>query len=657
VENSLAINDRAAARINIILLSLTLAAMAISFFPGLRLWGFDSAKYYPVWLRIILALTAILLAIPKVARAIANWLSFHFSLMGSHGMAILYWFIAGAALVYFLIFRYHNYLLGDGILIRGMTARGDWVSYKEPLDYLLHRLIFALTPGGFAGADMAYLICSIAAFSAIVLYFAIHFKRPGDSIIALALMLSFSVIQFFCGYIENYTFAFIFSLFYFISASRDMDENRISPGTLLFLILAIASQILLVVLIPSLIYLLSVRYRGKAVWIIGAALFILTALAVNSYIHSHLNISFTLISVPFTPNAVQPYHFFSIAHCSDLLNIFLLNYPLLLLIPFIPKGKNSTITIFFIIALGFTFTFAIGFDPALGAIRDWDLMALASAPLLAYLIYSFRNWIGDNLQLLGVIILPLALFTTTHSAVWVALNSDKDFSYQSEKHILLDDIHYSPKYDFGYRNTVVSNIMRNMYNDIDGEIESCKLRLEGAPDDYSNVLQLIAAYVATDNLAAARDLVLQKYRLFFKDPASLTHMVDILVMENMLDDSERIYNEAVADGDADYRIWKSLGGIKQFRGQNDSAYYYYDLSFQYWPDAPSKDVLDFALQAAGKGYYDIAIARLSQIYSRIPSQAHPLVDKLKESLASKKKSAIDSLCNELSSKLAPRSGH
>ncbi len=371
-------------KIKVILLLLILVSLIFSFFPQWHWWGIDTAKSFPISLRISLAVIFILALVPGISNRLGRGIEVISGRGNGWKSYLMYGILCAVLVILFASLSERNFLLGDGYNVIGNIASGESFSATEPLDYFWHHLIYSITAGGKEGAIISYRLSSYFAGCIFLVALIIYSREKRTFLIGLALAVCFGAFQFFFGYAESYALSFVFAFIYILSARSDLQSNNISPLTILWLILAIGFHLMSAVLIPSFIYLWFMRVDSRSIRMTMLGGLVLLGIAGLYFIGKHMSLQ--QIYVPLWATDYSPYHLFSIAHLKDLVNIYWLNYPLLLLVPFLWNSSSFNRKQFYLWALIPAILFTIFVDPKIGAFRDWDLLAIASAPILGLLL-------------------------------------------------------------------------------------------------------------------------------------------------------------------------------------------------------------------------------------------------------------------------------
>jgi hypothetical protein len=626
--------------INIILASIGFISLISSFNPQWHLWGLDYVGYFPVWLRVILAAALIAFSFPSLATLVADRLEKAKAAFPNE--LIIYIVLSALFVAAFMLFSSKNHLLGDGYVIQGTITQGNAFSPTEPLDYLLHHLIFSLI-GSEKGAYLSYAITAYLSGAAFLLILFLYLRKNTGFVFALAVAFTFANMQFFFGYVENYTLSLVLTILYFLSAWKDLNDKKVSPITVIALALAIGFHINNAIYLPSLGYLYLVKTESRQQAIIGAIVFSVMLVGGIVYIKSFTKLDILEIFVPPLPTAHNPYYFTSLAHLFDLINIWLLAFPLLVICPFLLKGMDSSGRNFFYWIILPALLFTIIIDPRLGAPRDWDMLSLPAAPIMAFLIISFglgsSQW---KTARLGVVI-PLILFSLLHTGSWVSMNANKEAGYAWLKPLVNRDVHYSSAYFNGYRNKSWATIIDNSMHDIEEVVRANKARFDADPDDTLNTCNLAGHYLANGDSTEAYKIANTYWPKFIDNTEATSVFGAILIKLKLYSDAARIYEASISRGKIDPRIYHDLGAIKELRGMADSAYALYNQAFAIWPDAPPGIELSFYLRCLQKGYLELAQNGLVKITSKMPDYLVQPISEVAMALKAGDKPRADSL--------------
>jgi hypothetical protein len=343
------------------------------------------------------------------------------------------------------------------------------------------------------------------------------------------------------------------------------------------------------------------------------------------------------------PTVDNPYHLLSGNHLIDLLNLVLLNYPLgilLLLIPGLRKVRNGA---FHASAILPAALFAIFVDPKIGAFRDWDLLSIVSAPLMAFLLYAMISWSKSNRVLTYSLVMPLVLFAIVHTGSWIAMNTSKQSSYSRIKRLVVSDPHYSRAYYKGFRNKSWSSLLIQQYDDPKEALRARHERFVGDPDDDLNMVQLGIGYLSLGDTGKAVDMIMANWTRFREKPSAVSGMGAVLMGARRNDYAQIIYEAGLASTGPDFVNLHELGVVKGALGQIDSAVYYYNMAFQVAPGAAMEEQTAFYLFAFGQGFDSIAIAGMTKILPKLKQADAALVKRVLTTLREGNRVKIDSL--------------
>ena len=354
--------------------------MAIAVLAGLSIicasnlswgfWGLDLSSSLPFWLRLFLLSAIILFAIPPMANRTGPLIEQVLSLISNTGFTLLYFSGLLLALFVFIYLSTNNYFQGDGYNVMGHLIGGHLFSPTEPLDYLVHFAVSALLGGGEIGVLRSYQICSYLAGAVFITGIFFYFRNKREIIIAISIAGAFGIMQFFFGYVESYTFRFLFMFFYLLSATGDFEKKTVSGATITYFIFSIAFHLSSIVLIPSFVGLIINAYRTKKVIAATISLAVLLCLIAASAIIFFAPINLRDILIPILAKPQNPYFLISIAHLKDLLNSFLISSPLIVLLFLKSPNTGGSSMIWKGLIFVPPLLFMILVDPKIGAFRD-----------------------------------------------------------------------------------------------------------------------------------------------------------------------------------------------------------------------------------------------------------------------------------------------
>lgn len=425
------------------------------------MWGVHFLGFFPPWL--LYAATALLLLVTV-------WIAVRPAWVGATADAVLArvrvgWLLPAAAIVAGAVFwlgRICHTSLGDGNVIVGtLPLRQEMFHDREPLTAWLQVMVYRAFDGWFAApgraiehvAQDALAVGSVLA--GVVFVFVAWFlaseiaRRAGDdggrerqsvAILVWLALLTQGYVQFFFGYVENYTFLTLALALYVWLALRALRgaSPLILPGVAFLLCLAL--HLSAVVLAPSLLILTAMlivdrerRVGAIRDTLIGAgavvALHFALARAKEGYSLFATVLDVTGLAVTRRHEGIEGY-LLSAMHYRDFANEQLLIGPLGLLL-FLPAiavavvaARRHAASVFLVVA-GVTYLVAcwVAGDSNLGYARNWDLLAPAglvfTAAALGILVPVARG------RRLTAALLLAVLVSAYHVAPWIATNASE----------------------------------------------------------------------------------------------------------------------------------------------------------------------------------------------------------------------------------------
>lgn len=351
-------------------------------------------------------------------------------------------FIAAA-----ILFRVRIPLLGDSfILIKNYvnTLNGAHSLHlsREPLAlYFFYPVMQLFGTTRFPAMMDAFLYGELVLGTGFIVmaYFIVRtlFTRPAERLLGFAILLSAPYMQLFSGYVEIYSVVLVV-LTAFVLIGVQYCKKRIAfPIFLASFILLICTHLLAIILLPAVIYAGCLEYRrsGWKILVITcaalAALALMVAalggLSLRQYL-PHDSSAHYLSITPARDDQYQVYGLFSTYHCTDILNLLLLESPFVVfLLPFLfrrsraeEKLPAATRFIALCAALFLGFVLIAKFD--LGMATDWDV----SAPwfFLFNLLFALLYFRGESPRDTRIII-AVGLLSLLHTASYLVLNSSE----------------------------------------------------------------------------------------------------------------------------------------------------------------------------------------------------------------------------------------
>ncbi|HBC45682.1 MAG TPA: hypothetical protein DCZ43_01410, partial [candidate division Zixibacteria bacterium] len=547
--------------INIILASFGIISLISSFEPRF-LWGLNHVGYFPLWQRLALTGALIAFCIPPFARMVSDHLSRATITIPRPYEIIFYILLFGAMVALFILFSSRNHLLGDGYVIEGTIRKGFTFSPTEPLEYILHWLLFGLI-GGVRGVYFSYAITSYLSGVAFLVIIYIFLKDKVGVVFALAVAFAFANMQFFFGYMENYTTSLVLITLYLLSAWRDLSERKISSITVIVLAVAICFHIDNSIYLVSLGYLYLAKTESRRTGIIWAVVLLGTIVLGVLYLKTFTKLHIEDIFVPFLPTSENPYYLFSSAHIADLISVWLLSFPLLIFCPIFLKDWDQKGRWFFAATAIPSLLYVIMIDPKLGAPRDWDMMSLPAAAIMVFIWLSFSRENSRWRNVRFAIVVPLLLFSFLHTGSWIAQNSHKDTGYAWLRPLIDRDKHYSSDYFQGYRNKSWAAIVETDYKDYKEAVRANEAIFAAAPNDTFNTCKLVINYLANGDSIKCQEIVNEFWPKFVENQDAISVLGAMMFKMKKYPESEQIFRAYLLRGGTDPGIFHNMGALME----------------------------------------------------------------------------------------------
>jgi len=445
--------------IPVICAALIISRFTSSFFPGARLWGINHLAYFPLHVGILLTLASLLLLIPKMNYRIQNWLALLVDPIHrrTFGESKKLWFVifSLASFPFFWIFRTRTHFLGDSYQIIGdFQSSNFFVKWSELGESLIHihlykllnsvltiepRVFYELS-SCFLGVIFIYLVFVLADFLG---------QNKAEKVFLFLLVAFMGSIQLFCGYIENYSLAYLLMFAFILSGLKYLKGDGKTFVPVLLFVLAVFSHVSSSYFLPAVfvLYLLGPRKNGESSFSLGKNRFALLFLVVFTFvIYFYMKEYSWMVGNKFVPLFKGDYYgpgysLFSPPHLLDIINQQLLVTPvglLLLASVWICTGSFNLkdrsvlfLSVVFLLGMGFNFVMY----PGLGMPRDWDMFSSTSVgyTVLAAALFLKLADKGVNFKYTGSILVITAVFCTLP---WVLLNASEQRGVERFRHVL-----------------------------------------------------------------------------------------------------------------------------------------------------------------------------------------------------------------------------
>lgn len=388
------------------------------------MWGIHLIAFFPLWVHILVLIGIGALFIPTVGNGsmqIATWLCIK---IPWQLQPIL---LAGFAFLMFYLFPSTTHFLGDGaLLLRELEQTNAGEMHLPDRAPLVFYLIGLLKNLGIT-AEMTYRLYSWMSGVLYVLlaFWAAHKigQEQAQKIIALGLFLSPGFMLLFFGYIETYALLLPMNMAYLLASLYAIQDKRAIYVPAILLGILIPLHLMHILLVPSLIICAHRQVQKGVISLIitgGIACALLWLLGLPPWQIFEQSGGAAFLS--FAADFHRPYSLFSFERFIDLCNHYLLVVPTSVGILFLSwrKLKPTQITeIFLLTAALFPILFTLLANAKIGAFRDWDVMGVATLPLLFWSVWVFvRN---GNMRSSGTVLVGIGAL---HLILWVGINAD-----------------------------------------------------------------------------------------------------------------------------------------------------------------------------------------------------------------------------------------
>lgn len=438
-------NNKFIGRITIIVAAILAIRWAASFFPDMRLWGFNQAGFfdYMPFLYPVLIAGTIYFYYRRDA-ILSSTENFPSESEYKIGGSLAYGMVGVSGLLFY-VFRVKSFFLGDGLIL---IANPDMdIKYREFGEVVIHKWLFDVFSG--ATSDpvlLTYKVISIASgllFCIGLVFFARKLTTTRFSfwIFILLIFLSANSVLFY-GYVENYSITTALIAVSILSAVASLRaENKSMIPIVGFFIAVFLHTISLVYLPAFLVYAaltlggtklrhLILRKSGLLLSAMIVLLFIGYALA---RIWAPIFWRMAFLSPLGDQFTLDNYFLLSTGHIADFVNLlfFLIPVTLVVLIfkivsrdwSLFNKSKPEYLFLGIAATMGLLAAFII--EPKLGMARDWDLMSVMLIGASIFGIYYWVDRFGMQKYFkpasFVLVILSVSIFVP-----WLVLNNSTD---------------------------------------------------------------------------------------------------------------------------------------------------------------------------------------------------------------------------------------
>jgi tetratricopeptide (TPR) repeat protein len=545
-------------------------------FPDSRLWGINHLIFLPTDFSIIFfALAAIILALPWIPslRVLGERLTDIFNRIFFESSKRIYYRLIAVAVcgLLFALLPAKTFFLGDGYasLDNLASQTGTYIKWSERgIVYIQHAIQSFYGAKSLATSLATFRTISVlSGIIAVWFFFLISGIISDDKLKRLAtfsVSLFSGVLLLFFGYVENYPMLWIAypAFIYFSLRHLKNQEGLLWVG--LSLLFGLSVHFLSAVFIPAFIYLIFCQGKGLKLynrrrnyfWIAGISLVVLFTILFFRKLSGDIYFQ-NIFLPPFDGKPLDPgYYLFSPSHIIDILNIFLLLSPGILILLILASGNFRRIfgrkdAIYLSLCSLGVFGFLFIIDPTLGLGRDWDLFSLSAYSftlLLIILIGSsgLKSLLRLNISFILLLIISCVPYLLTnlnekHAQAYIEYLADLD-PKKSLGSVLSLHRYYLDK---GDSTAVISLIDRHrLIYDLEskyeqalrfldmGQVEKARPFINAIPPDkysarYHNLMSLMAYHSMDDNRAmeeSNRAIQLQKYNAMYYLRRGIMHI-------------------------------------------------------------------------------------------------------------------------------------
>ena len=496
---------------------------------------------------------------------------------------ICLWVILPLGLLYLL--RIHVHIYGDAQnLIGSMVDVKITSPFFNRIGMLLQLLSKLL---GVAGsnrdtAEIFLAIVSIIAGAFFIFYTwktVVHFvKIINLQVTAFLTIVSSGFILIFAGYIETYAILFAWLAFYTYNLLLFTDKKISTLRFVIVFIVGVFWHVLFMTFLPSFLWALNKRYKLASKWLMRA--FIILFVAAMWLAGRILKISFFKLTVPFSSNEFTLYTMFSKDHLIDFLNELLIVGPVLAIIGLIfiiISAKDDKHELFVWLTIP-SLALAFMLDPLLGAVRDWDLLAIFAFPIILLAVSTVAN--SKNARI-GYILVPILLINFVHTGSSIAVNKNQTMAVDRVVRIALEDPHYQAEYYLGSRTQEFSVILSNIFDRHDLALSFLKRK---AAPGKADILALANYHFNQDEYQEACKYYDQIYgKIEMKNTYRFAYGKSLVLSKRPAEALPILYT--VLEDTTFHKLNSLLGMTHMLTMSIDSAIKYFELGLVDYPDS------------------------------------------------------------------------
>lgn len=433
-------------RLTIIVTAYLAVRLLASFFPALRIWGFNQAAYvdYMMLLYPVLVAAAIYIYYRRntltgkgnseaIENTPANLPKSYFA----GGLVVI------CGLLFYLL-HVKSYFLGDGLTIIANPEMS--IKYREYGEAIIHKWLISKLGSSTDSALSAYQILSIASgvlFSAALVFYSkkITTTQFNYWLFILLILLSANTILFF-GYVENYSITLAVISILILSAIASLKNKKGSIIPVAAFAIAVFLHTISLVYLPAFLFYVGLTFGGGKIRRLitrksGAIFSIMILLLVIGYVvvRSWAPLFWRMAFLPplgdqFT---IDNYFLLSPRHLIDYVNLLFFLIPVtmvILILRIISRQKtvfmgNKPDYLFLGAASLFGLMAAFILEPKLGMARDWDLMSIM---LIGAGVFGIYLWVdrGGEQKYFKPASFILTVLCVSIFVPWLVLHNSTD---------------------------------------------------------------------------------------------------------------------------------------------------------------------------------------------------------------------------------------
>ncbi len=629
------------------------------FLPATAAWGFGHLAFLPIGAWFVAIAAWVLLFVPPVRNGFAR---FCYDILGRwlfQGPWWTPWVFALLATVVFSLLATPTHLLGDGVLIGELAARGAQFRAPDAMDYLLHRLIIGWAgkvgsdPFSFSLYKWSSVLAGFAGISTSILILR-RARLPRETkVMAFLIWLLSAPVLLFCGYVESYSFLAVTMLGFLWSgllAERD-EISPLAPG--LFFGFALFFHSLALIGAPSLVWLAARLSRARDGRVRRLLLLLVPAIALPLaavVIHRALGFDSVWFRREFLESKNQkqllvhltgPDGVLSLKSFKDIANWILLALPVggwlfVLRLRAIRARLREPGIVFLLIQVA---AFALAFlliDRKLGPARDWDILTpqVGGVVLLAALLWQKESGRAADLGILPALRTCAPYVGLLLLWPWLAVNVDREASLERFANIKAD----FPTFPRAYATEELAKYYRD-HGDLRRAVPLYEECVRIYPKNPRTRILLGSSYYAVNRVDEAIQQFDEALRIDPNAWLALDSRSKIALKRKDYATAYDLSRRETAIRTDDPEVWGTLGysamQLGRYTEANDAfekairlridpqLYYYAGLSSAYlgrWEDAV--DDMSRALQAGAKDPVMI-YATAAAIEGRIAARSGP----------------------------------